>query len=185
MDRRTIRSGLLVTLGLGFGLAGASGYPNNSTEIGNPDFYSSSDLLTGSGTTLYVAGALADYVNFGFVIASQSFRSKDWTERGTGIGFRAEVFPLITLVPALKGVAAFAQFGIGSAKLDARVGNYPEALGTQSFIGVGALWEFTIFHLLGGHGVVGPTLEYDAIYASSISSGAALLGVRVGFYGGM
>jgi hypothetical protein len=184
MDVRTIRSGLVVALNLGWGISGASGYPNNSTEVGNPSYYSSSNLLAGTGSAFFIGGALADYLNFGFWFGGENFRSNNWTSKGAGGGFRVELFPLISLVPSLKGLGAFAQFGLGSATLAAK-GDYPEAKGFQSFIGLGALYEFTLFHLLGGHGVLGPTLEYDTIYASTISSGAGLLGARFAFYGGM
>jgi hypothetical protein len=185
IDRRSLRSGVVVGLLFGLGISGASGYPNNSSQIGDSSYYSSSDLLAGGGGALFVGGALADYLNFGFWFTEQSYRSSDWRAKGSGFGFRAEAFPLISLSPALRGLGVFAQFGLGQATLDARVGNYPEAKGSQSIIGIGALYELTLFHALGGHAVLGPTLEYDAIYAAAIQSGAGLLGARLAFYGGM
>jgi hypothetical protein len=189
MDRRTVRSGLVVGLLFGYGLGGASGYPNNSTQIGNQAYYSSSDLLAGSGSALFIGGALADYLNFGFWFGGGTFQSHDWTLKEGAFGVRAEVFPLYSFAPVLKGLGAFAQFGFGTTTLDVKNPpqgvTYPEAKGTQSFIGVGALWEFTIFHLFGGHAVIGPTLEYDAYYSSPMSAGSGLLGGRFAFYGGM
>lgn len=185
MNKRTVRSGLVVALMLGWGVAGSSGYPNDSSQIGNPAYYSSSDVMIGSGSGLFIGGALADYVNFGFFFVGQSYKSHDWNSKGAGAGFRVETFPLVYAVPTLKNLGLFAQFGIGSASLDVSSGNYPEAKGVQSLIGIGGMYEITIFHILGGHGVIGPTLEYDAIYSTSISSGAGLLGGRVAFYGGM
>ena len=175
MDRRSFRSGLVVGLLLGWGIAGSSGYPNSQSQIGRPSSYSSSDLMVGSGSGLFIGGAIADYVNFGFVFVSQSFKSSDWTGKSGGGGFRLETFPLVYAVPKLKNLGLFAQFGLGSATLDVNRPNYPEAKGVQSMLGIGGMYEFPIFHLFGGHGVVGPTLEYDAVYSQPMSSGAGLL----------
>jgi len=185
LDKRTLRSGLVLSLMLGWGVSTAAGYPNNSNEIGDPAYYSASNAMVGAGGGLFVGGALTDYLNFGFFFASQSFKSHDWQSRATGFGIRVEAFPLVYAFPSLKNLGAFADFGIGSAKLDVVASGYPEASGVQSFIGVGVMYEFPIFHLFGGHGVFGPTLEYDTAFSTAISSGAGLLGVRLAFYGGM
>ena len=185
MQKRTARSGLVVALMAGWGISGASGYPNNSNQIGDPEYYSSSDVMAGSGGGLFVGGALADYLNFGIFFVGQSFKSHDWQSRMGGFGFRVETFPLVYAVPTLKNLGAFAQFGIGTEKLDVVAPGYPEASGVQSFIGVGVMYEWKIFSLFGGHAVAGPTLEYDNVFAQSISSGAGILGGRIAFYGGM
>jgi len=185
IDERTTRSGLVLELLLGAGVAGASGYPNNSDQIGDPNYYSSSSLLGGTGGMLFVGGAFADYLTFGVWLGRQTFHSKDWRSTGGGGGFRLEVFPLYALVPSLKNLGIEGQFGIGGTSLQALGGNYPEASGTQSFVGVGAFYEVPLFHALGGHGTIGPSFEYDNIFTTSIDRGSSLLGVRLAFYGGM
>jgi hypothetical protein len=183
-NERTLRSGLVVSLMLGWGISTSSGYPNNANQIGNQDYYSASNVMTGAGGGLFIGGALADYLTFGFFFLSQSYRSASWSSHDSGGGVRVEAFPLVSAVPSLKNLGIFANFGIGGTTLDVRTGNYPEAHGVQSIIGIGGMYEFTIFHLLGGHGVFGPTLEYDSVFSQSASSGAGVLGARLAFYGG-
>jgi hypothetical protein len=183
-NTRTLRSGLVVSLMLGWGASTSSGYPNNANQIGNEDYYSASNVMVGGGGGLFVGGALADYLTFGFFFLSQSYKSSSWTSRDSGGGIRVEAFPLVYAVPTLKNLGVFANFGIGGTTLDVKTGGYPEAHGVQSIVGLGGMYEFTIFHLFGGHGVVGPTLEYDAIFSQAASSGAGVLGVRLAFYGG-
>jgi hypothetical protein len=185
IDKRTTRSGLVVAVIAGFGVAGSSGYPNSSSEIGDPDYFSSSDLLVGTGSAIFVGGALADWINFGFWLGRESFKSHDWRSTGGGGGFRVEAFPLYSLFPTLKNLGVEAQFGIGGTSLQAQVGDYPQAKGTESFIGIGAFYEIPLFKALGGHVALGPMAEYDAIYSTSIASGAGILGLRFAFYGGM
>ena len=185
VEKRTERSGLVVSLMLGVGISGASGYPNNSNQIGDPNYFSSSDVMAGSASGLYIGGALADYLNVGFFFESETGKSKEWQGRMSGFGLRVEAFPLVYAVPTLKNLGLYGQFGIGSAKLDVTAPGYPEASGVQSFIGVGVMYEWRIFRLFGGHAVAGPFLEYDNVYSTAISSGAGILGGRIAFYGGM
>jgi hypothetical protein len=185
IDARTTRSGVVVGLLVGAGVAGSSGYPNNSNQVGDPAYYSSSSLLAGTGSALFIGGAFADYLNFGIWFGQQTFKSSDWRSTGGGGGFRLELFPLFSLVPSLKNLGVEGQFGIGGTKLQALGGNYPAAEGTQSFVGVGAFYEIPIFKALGGHGTIAPSLEYDNVFSTSVDRGSALAGVRLAFYGGM
>jgi hypothetical protein len=183
INERTLRSGLVVSLAVGLGVSTASGYPNNSNQIGDESYYSASNVMGGSGGALFVGGALSDYLNFGFFLLSESFRSSSWDSKMSGGGLRVEAFPLVYLVPTLKNAGVFADFGIGATTLDVRTPGYPEAHGVQSIMAIGGMYEFTIFHLFSGHGVFGPTIEYDTVFSQSMTSGAGVLGARLAFYG--
>jgi hypothetical protein len=79
-----------------------------------------------------------------------------------------------------------AQFGVGSAKLMTKLpGHYPSADGVQSFLGLGAFYEWSIAKAIGGHFAGGPSVEYDVITAQSIGRNAFVAGGRFVFYGGM
>ncbi len=179
------RAGVVLGMSGGFGVAGSSGYPNGATKIGDPAFYSSSDLMTGSGGSFFVMGALTDYVNFGLWFGGGTYQSSTWRSSGGGGGFRVEAFPLLRLVPALADLGVFTQLGIGATTLHVKVpGNYPDADGAQSFIGAGVFYEWSLVKLLGGHLATGPALEYDVTTSRSIERHGALLGGRFVFYGG-
>ncbi len=179
------RAGVVVGVNASFGLAGSSGYPNSATKIDNPAFYSSSDLMTGGGASLFVMGALADYVSFGLWFGSSTFQSADWRSTGFGIGFRVEAFPLYTLVPQLADLGVFTQLGLGSTTLRTKLpGNYPSADGAQSYLAAGLFYEAFTPKLFGGHLAVGPSAQYDVITARSIERHGAVAGLRVVFYGG-
>jgi hypothetical protein len=179
------RAGVVVGLNLGYGLAGSSGYPNSATKIDVPAFYSSSDLMSGGGGSLFVMGALADYVSFGLWFGSATYQSADWRSTGFGVGFRVEAFPLYVLVPSLADLGVYTQLGVGSTSLTTKVaGNYPSADGAQSFLGAGMFYELLKPQLLGGHLAAGPSAEYDVITSRATERHGALAGVRVVFYGG-
>jgi hypothetical protein len=178
------RSGVAIGVSTGISVVGASGYPNDSTKIGDPNYYGASGLMVGSQQQLFIMGALSDYLNFGFWIGGSIARNSDWRSRGTAGGFRVEAFPLLKLVPKLGDLGVLAQFGIGSATLDALHGTYPGADGVQSMIGAGVFYEWNIAKLLGGHAALGPSLEYDAIYSKSIDRDGVVAGARFVWYGG-
>jgi hypothetical protein len=168
----------------GAGLASSSGYPNNAQKIDDPSFYAASGLMAGTSSSLFVMGALADYLNFGFWLSNARFSNSDWKSTGTGVGFRVEAFPLMTLYPRLDGLAVFSTFGLGSAKLTPTDPTRTGADGTQSYLGAGAFYEWSFGHVLGGHFGVGPSLEYDAIFSTAIERHGAVAALRVAFYGG-
>jgi hypothetical protein len=179
-----LRSGVVVGLSLGAGVAGASGYPNASSQIGDPAYYSASGFMTGSSGSLFVMGALADYLNFGILFGSGSFRNGDWRSSGGGGGLRVEAFPLIALYPRLAGLGLLGQFGIGGANLVSSNPAHPEASGVQSFLASGAFYEWSFGKLFGGHFGVGPSLDYEVIWSRPFERNGLLAGARIVFYGG-
>ena len=177
------RAGVVLGVAPGIAFAGASGYPNNTRLIGNPEFYSESPLLVGHSTTYFLMGAFTDYASFGPMVNIATFESEKWKSTGLAVGFRAEIFPLIKLVPTLADTSIYGQAGVGSTELRAK-GPFPTADGTQSFAGLGLHHEFRLFRLLGGHFSGGPYVEYNAIFAPSAERHWASVGLRVAWYGG-
>jgi hypothetical protein len=165
------RAGLVLGVAPGVGFAGASGYPNSNRLLGNPEYYSETPLLVGHSTTYFLMGALTDYVSFGPMVNIAKFETPDWKSTGFGIGFRAEVFPLVRLFPMLADTAIYGQAGVGST----------EAQKKGPF---GVHHEFRVFRLLGGHFSAGPYAEYDAIFATTAERHWLSIGLRVAWYGG-
>jgi hypothetical protein len=179
----TRRAGVVMGVSPGIAFAGASGYPNSTRLLGNPAYYSESPLLVGHSTTYFFMGALSDYVSFGPMVNIAKFESAHWTSTGFGIGFRAELFPLVHVFPTLADMAIYGQAGVGSTELQAK-GPFPSADGTQSFAGIGVHHEFRLFGLGGGQFKGGPYAEYDAIFAPTAERHWASVGLRIAWYGG-
>jgi hypothetical protein len=177
------RNGVVLGASGGIAFAGASGYPNNENFIGNPNYYSASPLLVGWSTSFFLMGAISDYLSIGPMFTIATFESDKWKSSGVGVGLRGEVFPLVSLVPALADTSVYAQLGVGSTQLRAK-GPYPTADGTQSFVGIGLHHEWRLTRLLGGHAAVGPDLEYDVITSHAAERHWMTLGLRVAWYGG-
>ncbi|MCL2725849.1 MAG: hypothetical protein FWD69_15585 [Polyangiaceae bacterium] len=177
------RAGLVLGIAPGIGFAGASGYPNDVKFIGNPAYFSSSPMLVGQSISYFVMGALTDYVSFGPMVNVATFENAAWKSTGFGIGFRAEVFPLVAIAPTFADTAIYTQLGFGSATLRAK-GTSSDTDGSQSFLGVGLHHEFRAFRMLGGHAALGPFIEYDAVIALATERHWLSAGLRVAWYGG-
>jgi len=176
------RSGLVVG-GTGLFAAGtAAGYPNQASEIGDPTYYGAGGAMAGGGATGFVMGALADTFNFGLFFGYTLVQNDNWSSEGLGGGFRLEAFPFFVLVPKLRDLGFFAQFGIGSANLEPQHGTYPGANGIQTYISVGVFHEWTLGKLKHGRFTLAPSVEYDYVGARSIDRHTLGVGLRIAFY---
>ncbi|MEO6572786.1 MAG: hypothetical protein ABIP89_03025 [Polyangiaceae bacterium] len=184
-----VRSGLVLGFNFGmFGLFGASGYPNRTSQIDQPGYYSSSGTtfgLYGNTFSLHIMGAIADYLNFGIWFGGGAAQNSDWISSSGGAGVRIEAFPFYALNSKVKDIGIIGQFGVGVVTLKARHGNSPGADGAQSFLGTGVFYEFNLGKSLGGHFGWGPSLEYQAITSTSAERHGGVIGARLAFYGGM
>lgn len=177
------RNGIVLGLAGGPALAGASGYPNDVKFIGNADYYSSSPLLAGYSTSFFLMGALTDYLSVGPVVNVATFESDTWKSTGVGAGLRGEVFPFVRVCSCVADLAVYGHVGFGATSLRAK-GPYPTADATQSFFGIGVHDELRIGRFLGGHGALGPFVEYDVIRASNAERHWLSAGLRIVWYGG-
>ncbi len=178
------RSGLVMGLSVGGGVAGASGYPNDVTKIGDPADYSASGWMGGVHESIFVMGALTDYLSFGFFYAHGTDSNRDWKSTADGGGLRVEAFPLVGVFPRLSGLGIFGAFGIGSGHLTSTTPGLPNASGTLSMIGTGVFEEWSFGHVLGGHLAAGPALEYDAMWSLPFEHHGLVASARLVFYGG-
>jgi hypothetical protein len=185
-EHAQVRSGVVVGTAIGYGLAHASGYPNNATLIGSPAYHSTSNVIRGANTSIFVMGALTDYVSFGFWLGGGAVQSSEWRSTQFGAGFRIEAFPLYRIYPKLRDLGVSTRLGLGRATLASKLpGEHPSAAGSESYLGAGVFYEFALTKLLGGHLAAGPSLDYDVVSAASIDRGGLVLSARAVFYGGM
>jgi hypothetical protein len=179
------RSGLVFGFGVGAGIAGASGYPNQSAKIGVPSYYDGSDAMVGGGFAVFAMYSLSDWLSFGVFYSRATFRSGDWYTFGGGGGIRVDFFPFYNVAPWLRDMGVTGQFGIGTSTLSPAIFSAHEtASGTESFLGGGVFYEFFLGKAMGGHWVAGPTAELDAEVTQSNQRYGGLFGGRVAFYTG-
>ncbi len=181
---RQERDGIVFAFDTGFGLARAAGYPNNEKLKGDAAAFSSSNTVTGAPMNFFIGGSLHDQINFGLLVHAFSFGSQRWHLGGGSIGFRVDTFPFFTLVPALRNLAIFGQGGVGFAHLHAKPDVGPQADTVQSYLGIGAYWEFTLLKFSGSHFAGGPQVVYDSVFSRDFGTSGAAAALRLVFYTG-
>ncbi|CAN5465297.1 hypothetical protein BH09MYX1_BH09MYX1_26020 [soil metagenome] len=178
------RSGLVLGASGGFALGTASGWPNESDRIGDPNFHGDGGVMLGFSSSFFVMGAFADVFNFGAFFSTGRIENGDWKSSGMGGGFRVEAFPFFYFHRALRDFGIMAQFGIGGANLDAKAGTYPGASGLQSFVSAGLFYEWHFLYLGHTHFALAPTVQFDFIGSQALDRTAVIFGARLAFYSG-
>ncbi len=175
-DRR--RDGVNVFLNGGFSLGHVAGYPTDVKTLNQAGFRSATPLLAGYTWGLGIGGSLADTVNVGVFFQRHEYSSPSWNAHTSGGGLRVDLFPFVHAVPKLADLGFAGSFGVGStyAKVK-KAGEYPDAAGTQSFVGLAAFWE----HRIGPLGI-GPELRVDYVPSTYADGLSAALSVRISGY---
>ncbi len=182
---KPLRDGVVLGASLGFGVASASGYPNDVRLNQNPDYYGSTPLLPGYSFSFMFMGALTPYLNVGVWGGGATFENSDWKSVGGGGGLRVEGFPLMAfcacvMPPVLANyLGIYGQVGVGSVSSRVkREGNYETVGGVQSIIAAGAFYEVK----LGKMFAIGPDLRYELIASRTSDRSSLVLGARLAFY---
>lgn len=172
------RSGFAASVGFGYGLSAARGYPNEPEKIDNPDFESEIDPSFGAINTLWIGGAPRDWLVLGMGIWGLSGSEEDLKGTGGGFLIHVEPFPLWSLGGRFRDLALYANLGAGSHSI--KGGPEKTDGGLMSLISVGTAFELFRF----GHFALGPTLEGTFLYSLSARVGGGFAGLRGTFYGG-
>jgi len=172
------RSGFVASVGLGFGVGAAQGYPNEVSKIDDPQYESSTGSGFSSMNSIWIGGALRDWFTFGLGIAGMGLKVDELEAVASGFIFHVEAFPLYSLGGKLRDLAFYTDFGAGGLTIEGG----PEKAdgGFISYIGAGSSFELFRF----GHFALGPTLGGIYAYSQSAQAGGVFAGFRGSFYGG-
>lgn len=182
--QREIRDGVVLGFDVGFGLAKANGFPNDPKSIGVESTFSRTNTMIGAPYTFLLQGSIHDQVNFGLMVHIASYTSERWRSSGGAVGFRVDGFPFMKLVPAIRDVGLFGAAGVGFSKLSNKADLGPDADTVQSFLSLGAFYEYTLLKLSGSHVAVGPQLSFDTVFSRNYGSQGGTASMRLVFYTG-
>jgi hypothetical protein len=173
------REGIMVGVAGGLTLNAASGYPNDVSQIGLPEFEATTGLGVSTGGALWLGGALADWLNIGLGAVGGSFEHRGLQASGGSFGLRIEAFPLFSRGGFYQDLGMSFTAGVGGYTLKRGGETVAEGEATSS-VGVGALYEGFRFWRIS----TGPQIEYTHQFSRSLSSHLFIIGWRAAFYGG-
>ena len=172
------RSGFSIGLDFGLGLGSYTGYPNEVEKINNPEYRSSTGAALASGYSIWLGGALRDWLTVGAGLFTAGGGDGDVMGGGGAFGMHIEAFPLFALGGNLRDLGMISEFGAGSGALRDKDGEETANGGNMSFIGLGAFFEPWQFWQM-SHG---PLVMYKAEFSDTMTSNTLLAGWRMAFY---
>ena len=176
----TRRSDFTFGAAMGVSIGAATGYPNDVSEIDNPLYEASTGATMGGGMSLWLGGALRDWMIFAIGFQVNSLKSPTYEAKGGGIFFRIESYPLFWKGGVWENLALTTDFGLGGTKIFKGTTQVADG-GSMSFIGVGVTYEAFQW---GDHVSAGPTFQYQTQFSESMTTQAGFLGFRMAYYGG-
>lgn len=173
------RSDFMLSVTGGFVLGAVNGYPNDVDKIDQPAFEANTGAAPGYGGTAVIGLAFRDWLSFGVGLHQSSFSGGGHDGSALVFLFRTEAYPFYEMGPIGKDLGLAVTGGLGVLKLE-RDGENSADGGAASVVGLGAFWEGLQF----GQVSLGPALDYQYIFSTSIGAHLTTLGMRGVFYGG-
>ncbi|HTJ83405.1 MAG TPA: hypothetical protein VL400_16915 [Polyangiaceae bacterium] len=170
------RGGFGIGLTLGLGVGAANGFPNDSKKIGRERYYTESGLGFATGSSLWLGGALADWLSFGIGGGFSQIMNGENTSRAPLLVFHTDVYPVYWLGDAWRdaGVMLQAGFGFPTTVDDATDETLIDGAGS-SYIFVGGFWDGIKAWQL--H--MGPFGGVHYMWSDSVRRPLALVGFRM------
>ncbi len=181
------RAGFSMGVLLGGSLGNVSGYPNDVAKRGKPEFLTDTGFAYGGNATLWLGGALADWLVFGAGLSASYAQGNGTVVQGFTFLFRTEIFPLFSLGGAFHDLGLSVDTGAGS--YTGEVENKPSGdagkliapvieSGAASRVGIGAFYDGLRVSKLSG----GPFVSFDYTWSSNMAQPLLMIGFRGALY---
>jgi hypothetical protein len=173
------RGSFAMGIGLGGGVGAAYGYPNDSAKIGHPAYHATSGAGAALGSTIWIGGALADWLSFGVGFGYSNILSAETSSPAPYGLFHTDLYPLYGLGKAFRDLGAMADFGLGFPTTTDKKTNLAIIQGeASSYVFVGIGWEgLTAWKLR-----MGPFAGIHYMFSDSVSRPVGLIGFRMTLY---
>ena len=162
-----------------YGTGSFSGYPNELQAIGDPDERVELDTPFYSGGSIFIGGAIRDWLTLALSLTGGGAQQDDKTLGGGMMGLRIESYPLFSLGGAWEDMGLVNEFGAGSVSVTNADGDIIADGGNMLSFGVGAFWQ----PLQWWHFAFGPGLMYTHQSSESFTAHSFGLSLRSVFYG--
>ncbi|HVZ35536.1 MAG TPA: hypothetical protein VG963_24090, partial [Polyangiaceae bacterium] len=176
---RLLRSGFSVGVAGGLLLSAAHGFPNDVEKIGIAQYEAGTGLGVSSGGSLWLGGAVADWLSLGVGFTGGSNRASHTRSSGGSLEVRVEAFPLYDRGIAWQDLGFLFCAGTGSYTIERDGATVAQGQATSA-IGLGVFYERWRL----GHFSFGPELEYQHQFSRSLTLQSVMIGLRTAFYAG-
>jgi len=178
--KATRRSDFAAGMGFAGTFANANGYPNDAAKIGVARYRASTGDAGGITNSLWLGGALRDWLVFGIGLSGSSVAGSGTLSQGGSFIVHLEGFPLFERGGAFRDLGLVGDFGVGSRTIKHASSEVANG-GSMSFVALGLLYEPLAF---GKHLRWGPLLQVAEQFSDTMTCTMLIGGFQIAFYGG-
>lgn len=176
----TRRKGFMIGGTLALRVDSVSGYPT-AFDKRNADFHVDMGTFLAPGGSVFIGGAISDYLALAFDLEFTNATHGGVHRRGSTFGLKILTWPLFDQGGVFRDLGLDATVGTGTANLSETATGYSIASsGAFAFVATSISWEA----LRGGGFAVGPALGVDYRSSETYTAFATWLGVRGVYYAG-
>lgn len=161
--------------------ANANGYPNDAGKIGVARYHASTGGAGGYTSTLWIGGALRDYLVFGIGLSATTVAGSETFSQGGSFIVHLEGFPLFDRGGVFRDLGLVGDFGVGGRTIKHASTQVADG-GSMSFVALGLLYEPLAFAR--GHFRWGPLLQFAEQFSDNMNCTMVIGGFQVAYYGG-
>jgi hypothetical protein len=173
------RGGFAMGVALGAGVGSIVGFPNDVKKIGYQRYYTVTDVRPSPVLSVWLGGALADWVSFGIGFTGGSLLATGDNAARSGAGmFHIELFPLFYVSERLRDLGVWIDAGAGTATVTTKDDVKLVDGASASMVGGGVFWEPARFWKIRG----GPFLMGNYMWSDSMRRPAIFAGWRMSLY---
>jgi hypothetical protein len=178
--KATRRSDFAFGIGFAGTFASASGYPNDAAKIGVARYHASTGDAGGITNTLWLGGALRDWLVFGIGLSGTSVAGSGTLSQGGSFVVHLEGFPLFDRGGAFRDLGFVGDFGVGGRTINRASAEVANG-GSMSFVALGLLYEPLSF---GKHFRWGPIVQFAQQFSDTMNASMVIGGFQVAYYSG-
>ncbi len=173
------RGGFAVGIIAGAGVGASNGFPADTRKVGRAEFYTESGLGLATTATLWIGGALADWLTFGVGGGIGVIVNGETISPAPTAVFHSDVYPLYALGGALRNLGVTLDFGLGFATTeDAETERRLIDGGGASHVFAGVVFEgIEVWKIK-----MGPFAGVHYLFSETIRRPAGILGFRTTLY---
>jgi len=161
------------------GISGlAEGFPNDPTKAGKQEFFASTGPAFGGMGTIWIGGALRDFLTFGFGFSGGAAFGAENRTPGYAFLVRVDGYPAFPAGGAWRDFGVGIDTGLAISTLDRQSDGVTLADGAAGKLAFRVFWEGLRVKKLG----FGPTVGVDYMFGPTFTRPMAVIGFRMSFY---
>jgi hypothetical protein len=186
-EAATRRAGFSLGVLIGGAAGQITGYPNDVNKRGKTQFYADTGAALGGNLTLWLGGALTDWLVFGAGLSGTMATGNGILVQGLTFAFHTEIFPLFSLGGIWQEIGVGFDTGVGNftGELENKpAGDAGKLIGPVMDSGAASRFAASVFYdgLRLSKISAGPFVSFDYSWSPTMERPLVVIGLRSALY---